>query len=90
MNYFVLHYIVALTEVGVDVFMLITGYFMCTSNSFTIQKPVALLVQVVLFDIIYNFAKSMLLTNEQLTVNDILYKFFRRTGMHGYIWQCIY
>lgn len=51
-NYLVLTLIRSFTIASVDVFVLISGYFMCMSNKRTLGKPLSLLIQVVVYSLI--------------------------------------
>lgn len=51
-NYLLLSFIRSFTIASVDVFVLISGYFMCTSNKRTIGKPLSLLIQIVFFSLV--------------------------------------
>lgn len=48
-NLYILYFLESLSICGVDLFMLISGYFMCKTQKVSIWKPIKLLVQVVLF-----------------------------------------
>ena len=49
LNYFFLNFLESLCICAVNIFILITGYFMCTSQKRNIAKPLKLLIQLILF-----------------------------------------
>ena len=49
-NYLILSLIRSFTISSVDIFVLITGYFLCTTNKRSIGKPLGLLLQVVFYN----------------------------------------
>lgn len=49
LNYYLLHFLEAMSISAVDLFILISGYFMCSSQKRNIIKPLKLLIQVILF-----------------------------------------
>ena len=55
-NSFILVFLESLFIVGVDVFMIISGYFMCDKDRVTLDKPLMLLIQV----IVYRFGISLI------------------------------
>lgn len=48
-NYYVLLFIVSINACAVNLFVLLTGYFMCENNTRVIRKPMELVIQVMLF-----------------------------------------
>lgn len=57
----------------VDAFMMLSGYFMCTKKSVDIKKPVALLAELVFFQLVFEFAGSMM-RQETLSAKLLLMK----------------
>lgn len=51
-NYLLLTLIRSFTIASVDIFVMITGYFMCTSNKRTLGKPLFLLLQIIAYSIV--------------------------------------
>ena len=49
LNFYILYVLESVFACGVDLFMLISGYFMCLSKKRNLWKPVELIVQVMLF-----------------------------------------
>lgn len=45
----ILHAMESLFVIGVDVFILISGYFLCNKNRVSLAKPIMLLIQVIVF-----------------------------------------
>lgn len=48
-NYWVLHFLESIFVIAVDLFILISGYFMATNQKRSLWKPIKLLVQVIAF-----------------------------------------
>lgn len=48
-NLYILYFISSMFVCAVDLFVLITGYFMCKTNKILILKPIELIVQVIVF-----------------------------------------
>ena len=70
-NYCILTFIRSLTISSVDVFVLITGYFLCTSYKRTIRKPLDLLIQVSLFSVTI-YLSLILLGAESFSIKGLL------------------
>ena len=51
-NYLILSLIRSFTISSVDIFVLITGYFLCTTNKRSVAKPIVLLMQVVFYALV--------------------------------------
>ncbi len=51
-NYYILYLLQAIFVCGVNLFILISGYFMCTSQKRSIVKPVQLVLQVMVFRVL--------------------------------------
>lgn len=49
LNYYLLHFLENLFICAVNLFLLISGYFLCTSFKRSLLKPLQLLIQVILF-----------------------------------------
>lgn len=49
-NEVILHFLEAVCICAVDVFMIISGYFLCKKNAVTIKKPLELIIQVVFWN----------------------------------------
>lgn len=49
LNYYILYLLESTFVCGVDLFMLISGYFMCESKIRSLWKPIRLIVQVIVF-----------------------------------------
>lgn len=48
-NFYILYFLESMFVCAVDLFMLISGYFMCNSKRVNLWKPIELLVQVAAF-----------------------------------------
>lgn len=59
-NFYILYFLESLFICGVDLFMLISGYFLCKSNKRNLWKPVELIAQVMMFKVGIYFAKIVL------------------------------
>lgn len=70
LNHFALLVLEAVFICGVNVFVLITGYFMIDSQKRTIVKPFGLLLQVVVFRILTRMAGDII--NNQLSVKGLI------------------
>ena len=58
-NYYSLMSLESVFICAVDLFFIISGYFLTKSYKCNIRKPVELIVQVIIFKVIYNTAKSI-------------------------------
>lgn len=58
-NYYVLLFIVSINACAVNLFVLMTGYFMCDNNTRIIRKPLELIVQVMIFSLAVYVAKCI-------------------------------
>lgn len=58
-NYYFLMVFESLCICSVDLFMLISGFFSCTCKRTTLQKPVVLLIQVIIFSFVWNLFSNV-------------------------------
>lgn len=61
-NFYILYVLESLFVCGVDLFMLISGFFMCESKKRTIWRPIELIVQVMIFRAAIYFVKVLVHT----------------------------
>lgn len=59
-NYYMLLFLESLNICAVNIFILISGYFMCTNQKRTLFKPFQLLIQVILFSSIIYLVRVMM------------------------------
>lgn len=59
-NYYMLYFLESLTICAVDLFMLISGYFLSTSKRRNLWKPIELIAQVVLFNLGITLLRSVI------------------------------
>ena len=53
LNYYILFFLESICICAVDVFMLISGFFLCSSNKRTLGKPLSLFVQISLVQLLF-------------------------------------
>lgn len=70
-NLVILYYLESLFACAVNLFVLISGYFMYTKQKRTLDKPFELLVQVILFGEIF-YLLLLLVQHEPFKINDFL------------------
>lgn len=71
-NKWVLYFLESVFVCAVDLFVLISGYFMCTSHKRTIIKPLELIVQVIAFRELVYIAKC-LIGKDDLSAKRVVY-----------------
>lgn len=71
LNLYILYFLESLCICAVDLFVLITGYFMCEKQDRILNKPLELLLQVILFNVAF-YVVSVILHSETLSVKHIL------------------
>lgn len=74
-NYQILVFLESLCIGAVDVFIMISGFFLCTKNERNIRKPFSLILQLILFHQAY-FMLSMILGNHEFNINRFIKGFF--------------
>ncbi len=76
MNYYFLLFCVSLCCCAVNIFIIISGYFLIENDKRTLGKPLSLLFQVVLFHIIYYFTRHIFIGEQFLfSLNALLFQF---------------
>ena len=60
LNFYILYFLESLFVCGVNLFMLISGFFMCEGRSRSLWKPIELIVQVIIFKELVYFAHVVL------------------------------
>ena len=60
-NSVILHFLESLFVGGVDIFIIISGYFMCHKNKVLLDKPIMLLVQVIVYRVGISLASFVIL-----------------------------
>ena len=70
-NLLVLQFLCSLCSCAVNIFVLISGYFLISTTKRTIDKPLSLIIQTVLFSILF-YLFSYVLGKTPLTVNAII------------------
>ena len=74
LNFYVLYFLETIFACAVDIFIIISGYFMCKSDKRNLWKPIELIVQVMLFKVfVYIF--SLIITENQLTAKQLFVRF---------------
>lgn len=71
MNLYVLYFLESIFACAVNLFILISGYFMCERQKRTLAKPFELLVQVVLFNELLYFA-STIVHHESISIKHMI------------------
>ncbi len=71
-NYTVLCLLNSLCICAVDLFILITGYFLCTTQKRSIAKPLELVVQVSLFNIFRHIGSTLFGVHRAITLKGLL------------------
>lgn len=64
LNYYILILVTSINVCAVNLFILISGYFMCENNTRTIRKPLELVVQVIIFSVGIYFFRCIIGNNE--------------------------
>ena len=59
LNFYILYFLESLFVCGVNLFMIISGYFMCESKKRNIWKPIELIIQVILFSEVLYIGKVL-------------------------------
>lgn len=73
-NSYVLYLLISLFACAVDLFMIISGYFMCNSKAISLWKPLKLIIQVIAFRIgLYLF--SLVISGGGLSIKTLLGRF---------------
>ena len=62
LNFYFLNFIESLCACAVNIFLIITGYFMCKSNKINFWKPILLILQVIVFKSFLYIISSVLIT----------------------------
>lgn len=60
LNHGILYFFECLCICSVNVFVLLTGYFMCKSKDRSIHKPLKLVIEVIFFSLFFYFMKVFL------------------------------
>ena len=63
LNFYVLYFLETIFACAVNLFVIISGYFMCRSNKRSLWKPIELIVQVVLFSLSLYILSSLIKGN---------------------------
>lgn len=71
LNFYILYYLKSICICGVNLFVLISGYFLAQSYKRTLWKPIELIVQVILFNIA-DYLVSVALGNAVFSVKSFL------------------
>lgn len=71
LNLYVLYFLESIFACAVNLFVLVSGYFMCEQQKRTLAKPFELLVQVVLFNELLYFA-STIVHHEPISIKHIM------------------
>ena len=64
LNFYVLYFLESLFDCAVNVFILITGFFMCENRKASLWRPIELIIQVILFREALYFISVILHTTE--------------------------
>ena len=71
LNFYVLYFLETIFACAVDLFVIISGYFMCRSNKRSLWKPIELIVQVIIFSLIL-YILSSLIKGNPITIKHLL------------------
>jgi surface polysaccharide O-acyltransferase-like enzyme len=69
-NNFVLYWLESLVICAVDLFMLISGYYMCKSEYRNLWKPVELIIQLIIFQVVLCFCR--VIQGSELSLKNLL------------------
>lgn len=70
-NYYGLMLLESMLICAVNLFMLISGYFSCKSNRTTLQKPLELILQVMVFSFVWNWSTGVI--NASLSFKGLMF-----------------
>ena len=71
LNFYVLYFLLSIFVCAVDLFMLISGYFLCESKKRSLWKPIKLLIQVMIFRAVL-YLLNTVLQSESFSVKSAL------------------
>lgn len=74
LNYYALYFLESMFICAVDVFVIITGYFMSKSTRFDYRKPLLLIIQVIIFNLLGYFIFDLYIYNFAFSIRDLLLK----------------
>lgn len=74
LNYYLLVFLEAVSICSVDLFFIISGYFMANSNRRSIRKPIELIVQVIVYSVA-GYCLGIVMTHKALSVTELLFHF---------------
>lgn len=74
LNFYILYFLESLFICSVDLFMLISGFFMCSGKSVSLWKPIKLITQVIAFSVVLYIAR-LFVTGDVLSVKSLAGRF---------------
>ena len=88
LNFYVLYFLESIFICAVDLFVIISGYFMCNTNKRNLWKPIELIVQVMIFSFCL-YIISSLLNGNQITVKHLLVSLLPK-NYFVILYSCVY